>query len=114
MGTPEPDDRIDICAGKGANRKAGSNPALPNVRRLNMKRPIITKPVPRCDECGGVMTLRRPREDQTWNAFWGCSCYPECRNTYNIDQHGNPEIDSIEPLEHLTNDDALQTMRTTT
>ena len=66
---------------------------------------IKTKPVPMCDECGGMMVLRKPRDDQTWDAFWGCSSYPECRNTYNIDQHGDPEIDSIDPLEHLINDD---------
>ncbi len=62
---------------------------------------IKTKPVPECDKCGGMMVLRRPREDQTWDAFWGCCIYPECRNSYNIDQNGKPEIDSIDPLEHL-------------
>lgn len=51
------------------------------------------------------MVLRRPKDNQTWDTFWGCSNYPECRNTYNIDQNGQPEIDSIDPLEYLTNDD---------
>ena len=61
---------------------------------------IKTKPVPECDGCGGQMVLRRPRDDQTWDAFWGCSSYPECRNSYNIDQHGNPER-NLDPLDHL-------------
>lgn len=57
------------------------------------KRPIKTKPVPYCPICGAQMCLRRPRQDQTWQPFWGCSQYPDCRGTRNIGPDGRPETD---------------------
>ena len=56
-----------------------------------MTSPIRTKPIPSCDKCGGMMVLRRPtRPDQDWDEFWGCSNYPDCKNTMAIDDEGKP------------------------
>jgi ssDNA-binding Zn-finger/Zn-ribbon topoisomerase 1 len=46
---------------------------------------IITKPEPYCPVCGARMVLRRPKPGKTWNPFWGCSQFPECRGTRQID-----------------------------
>jgi ssDNA-binding Zn-finger/Zn-ribbon topoisomerase 1 len=54
---------------------------------------IQTKPVPYCPECGARMSLRRPKPDQSWEPFWGCSTFPECRGTRNIMSDGKPETD---------------------
>lgn len=55
-----------------------------------MMKPIKTKPAPFCDECGCEMVLRRPKEGQTWEPFWGCRNYPECDFTLNIGDDGEP------------------------
>jgi len=57
------------------------------------EQPIRTKPEPYCPECGAQMRLRKPRENQTWEAFWGCSQYPECKGARNILPDGTPEED---------------------
>lgn len=56
---------------------------------------IKTKPVPSCPECGCRMILRRPRfAVDKWDPFWGCSMYPECKGSRNIDPFsGEPEDD---------------------
>lgn len=52
---------------------------------------IQTKPEPSCPICGAKMSLRRPRKDQDWDTFWGCTQYPACKGTLNIDLHtGKP------------------------
>jgi ssDNA-binding Zn-finger/Zn-ribbon topoisomerase 1 len=58
-----------------------------------MTKPIRTKPIPYCPECGAQMVLRKPRNGQTWDAFWGCSQYPDCRGTRRIMDDGRPEPD---------------------
>lgn len=58
-----------------------------------MKKPIRTKPVPYCPECGAKMVLRRPGLNQHWEAFWGCALYPDCRGTRQIMDDGSPEPD---------------------
>jgi ssDNA-binding Zn-finger/Zn-ribbon topoisomerase 1 len=40
---------------------------------------------PTCPECDGEMVLRKPRDDQDWNPFWGCASYPRCKGTVNIE-----------------------------
>ncbi|EOC0011573.1 restriction endonuclease [Cronobacter turicensis] len=35
---------------------------------------------PECEMCGGAMVLREGKK----KAFWGCSNFPECRNTHEI------------------------------
>jgi len=52
---------------------------------------IKTKPEPYCPECGAKMILRRPRGNQEWRPFWGCSEFPDCYGTRQIDQNGEPE-----------------------
>jgi len=52
---------------------------------------IRTKPEPYCLECGAKMVLRRPGPSHDWNAFWGCSQYPECKGSRNIGSDGSPE-----------------------
>ena len=66
-----------------------------------MHRSIITKPPPFCDDCGVAMTLRRPRLNQHWEPFWGCSNYPECTFTLDIGDDGKPIRDLDDPIEHL-------------
>lgn len=58
-----------------------------------MTQTIRTKPEPYCPECGAKMALRRPRPEQDWLAFWGCSEYPDCRGTRNVGSDGRPEAD---------------------
>lgn len=59
---------------------------------------IRTKPEPRCPKCGAVMRLRRPTPSQDWSPFWGCSQYPDCRETRQIDEDtGLPERTDEEP-----------------
>lgn len=55
---------------------------------------IITKPEPWCPECGAKMTLRRPKpEGKQFDPFWGCSRYPDCRGTRNINPNtGEAEL----------------------
>ena len=51
---------------------------------------IRTKPEPYCLECDAKMILRRPSGNQTWDPFWGCSQYPDCRGTRSINSDGTP------------------------
>lgn len=57
---------------------------------------LQTKPEPFCPECGARMTLRRPRSNQEWKPFWGCSLYPGCQGTRQIREDGRPENDTVE------------------
>jgi len=53
---------------------------------------IKTYPEPYCPICGARMRLRRPKAHHTWKAFWGCSEYPACTGTRDIDpETGEPE-----------------------
>jgi len=52
---------------------------------------IQTYPIPPCPECGAMMKLRRPRANQGWEPFWGCSRWPDCRGTRQIQADGTPE-----------------------
>jgi ssDNA-binding Zn-finger/Zn-ribbon topoisomerase 1 len=58
---------------------------------------IQTKPVPYCpnEDCGAQMVLRRPRQYQDWEPFWGCSQYPECKGARDIGEDGKPIFDEI-------------------
>ena len=58
-----------------------------------MHKVIQTKPEPYCPDCGGRMKLRRPVKSQTWDPFWGCTEYPECKGSRNIQEDGRPETD---------------------
>ncbi len=58
-----------------------------------MPKPIRTKPVPYCDECGAQMKLRTPDSNQDWEPFWGCTRYPKCKGSINILPNGRPDID---------------------
>lgn len=58
---------------------------------------IQIKPEPSCPDCGAKMILRRPKPNQTWKPFWGCSCYPDCEGFLRIDpETGKPESDAEE------------------
>ncbi|HUT15010.1 MAG TPA: topoisomerase DNA-binding C4 zinc finger domain-containing protein [Anaerolineae bacterium] len=67
-----------------------------------MSKPIRTKPEPPCPKCGARMVLRRPREGQDWDAFWGCCHYPHCKGTRQIQEDGLPEED--DPIEAYEED----------
>lgn len=56
-------------------------------------RGLRISPAPYCPECGAVMVLRRPRPNQNWDPFWGCSSYPDCRGVRHIRPDGSPEDD---------------------
>lgn len=47
---------------------------------------IKTKPAPWCPEDGAIMKLRRPKPGQSWEPFWGCSQFPACKGTRQIDE----------------------------
>lgn len=57
----------------------------PEERPVEMKQTIDRKPgwssPPPCPECGREMALRSPGKFEKWNSFWGCSAYPDCRET---------------------------------
>ena len=57
---------------------------------------VQTKPRPYCPRCGARMKLRRPKRYQKFDAFWGCSDYPDCRGARNIGKDGKPETDEEE------------------
>lgn len=59
---------------------------------------IQLEPVPCCPaECGSQMVLRRPKDWQDWDPFWGCQLFPDCRGTRNIGPDGKPEHDELPP-----------------
>lgn len=39
------------------------------------------------------MILRRPKKGQDFRPFWGCSAFPDCKGTRQIDSAGMPETD---------------------
>lgn len=51
-----------------------------------------------CPDCGAHMILRRPRPDskKQFDPFWGCSRFPDCRGSRNIDDEGEPIVDEID------------------
>lgn len=53
-------------------------------------RVVKTYPKPHCPECGAQMKLRRPKKNDTWEMFWGCSCYPDCSGSRDILPDGRP------------------------
>jgi len=57
---------------------------------------IQTKPEPYCPDCGALMRLRKPKAKQSWDAFWGCSQYPDCKGTRQIGENGKPYSDLSE------------------
>jgi disulfide bond formation protein DsbB len=62
--------------------------------RLEIKMPVvITKPEPYCPICGAKMVLKRPKPNQDWKPFWGCSQYPDCKGSRGIMDDGTPEDD---------------------
>lgn len=52
---------------------------------------IRLKPPPPCPDCGGQMRLKRPDPKATWETFWGCANFPDCRGTRGIQYNGLPE-----------------------
>ena len=58
-------------------------------------RGIQTEPAPYCPSCGARMVLRKPRQDQDWEPFWGCALYPACKGTRQIGEDGKPEEDTF-------------------
>ena len=59
------------------------------------QKPIRTKPVPWCPDCGALMKLRKPwtHARVQFTPFWGCSQYPDCRGRRNILADGLPEME---------------------
>jgi ssDNA-binding Zn-finger/Zn-ribbon topoisomerase 1 len=56
---------------------------------------IQTKPEPYCPICGAKMVLRRPKPNQSFDPFWGCSQYPDCHGSRNINKAtGKPDDDN--------------------
>lgn len=54
---------------------------------------IQQQPRPYCPKCGAQMWLRIPKPADDWFTFWGCSQYPECKGSLDINMH------SGEPME---------------
>ena len=57
---------------------------------------IKLKPEPYCPYCGGRMSLKRPRLDQSWDPFWGCVNWISdgCMGSRDIAPDGSPEGDT--------------------
>lgn len=54
---------------------------------------IQTEPKPYCPDCGAQMRLKEPKRHQHWDAFWGCSEWPDCKGSREIMDDGKPEMD---------------------
>ena len=58
---------------------------------------MITKPEPYCPNCGAKMVLHKSKITGRWfDPFWGCSQYPDCKGTRDIDDDGRPIYDEVE------------------
>lgn len=42
-------------------------------------------PPPLCPVCGMKMRLRRPKPIDRWKPFWGCSAWPQCTATLQVE-----------------------------
>lgn len=42
------------------------------------------------------MKLRKPGPGATWDPFWGCMAYPDCKGTRDILPDGTAESDEAE------------------
>ncbi len=53
-----------------------------------------------CPDDGAIMIKRIPKENDDWEAFWGCRNWPDCRVTRAILPDGSiePEIDPLDDL----------------
>ena len=40
--------------------------------------------IPKCPKCDAPMSLKKPKPDQNWDAFYGCTRYPECKGTISL------------------------------
>lgn len=40
--------------------------------------------IPQCPKCGAPMSLKKPKPDQNWDSFYGCTRYPDCKGTISI------------------------------
>ncbi len=63
-----------------------------------MAKVIQKAPVPACPECGKhPMILREPKKSgATWDPFWGCANFPNCKGSLNIDFATGKWIDDID------------------
>lgn len=57
-----------------------------------MARVIKTHPKPYCPECGSLMRLRRPKQKDNWEPFWGCNRFPDCEGSREILPDGRPDM----------------------
>lgn len=55
----------------------------------------MTRDTPECPECGADMKMR----DGSRGEFWGCSTYPRCRGTREVEDDDPREIRL--PSEHM-------------
>ena len=68
---------------------------------MTRNKPIRTKPIPWCPECGAPMILVIPKPDADWDTFWGCTRYNDvkagrCKGSRNILSNGLPDGDTEE------------------
>ncbi len=47
---------------------------------------IRTKPESFCPVYGAKMILRRPKLHQSFETFWGCSQYPDCKGSREVEE----------------------------
>ncbi len=55
------------------------------VEEKRSQRRAVDEDAPPCPVCGGVMRVRHGKTGD----FWGCTNYPACKGTRNIDQEGS-------------------------
>lgn len=65
-----------------------------------MSATIRTKPEPSCPECGAIMRLRRPPPGKSWEPFWGCNRFPNCKGTMNIDTETGKPVGKYDDLSY--------------
>lgn len=89
-----PKDKVDYALRYGASQEADSGryfvdgdipEALEAFTTERPERLLLRKAVknPRCPNCHSPMTERRGRGQHPW--FWGCTRFPHCRGTRQLD-----------------------------
>lgn len=77
----------------GVAQVVQQNPKAEDTMSALIVKKIRVFPVPKCPECDGEMVLRRPKPNDTWEAFWGCKIFPHCRGSRNINADGSAMTD---------------------
>lgn len=79
--------------GGGYSERLAAERIAERQRQNHARKTTPTEPpplAPNCPQCGKPMALRTARKGpNSGNQFWGCSAYPQCKGTRNLDPPEN-------------------------